>query len=143
MKEHFDQFACMLRNAPLIPYSVDPTSHLHIIDAFMTHCAEASFPLNRAPTRKKWISATSSDLISRKSAALKLATACGRKLKWAPVRTLLRAWRSRCFTVQWHALHGFGSKRDIWQRALAYKQADAIRVQLKAYLGKPVVIIIR
>eukprot|EP00973_Karenia_brevis_P042029 5818653-Karenia_brevis.AAC.1 len=116
-QEHFGR---ILDGMPVVPYAVEPSTHLHVVNCFIAQAMTRAFPKSPASRRQPYITPATFEVVVEAGRARKIAWKMLACLRKATLVQLLRFWRgqvppaklrARIWRVRWHACLGFASPK--------------------------------
>jgi len=126
-----------LRSLPPIPFFIDPSTHVFILDCHFLEGLQSIFPLVRARVKQGYISAATFALILEKGKLLHSLSAYGNRLKSSPIRFVVRFWAAvsiksrRVKEPWWCRTRGFKPKWFCMQQHWTLKSVIRISIQVK------------
>ena len=94
---------------PAIPFSVEPTTHCHLVTEWMRAALVKAYGAPSAPTKKPYISEATREMIFEKNCAARDLRRAGTVLGNAPAYVAFKIWAGHWVHLRYSAVSGFAT----------------------------------
>eukprot|EP00973_Karenia_brevis_P046797 6493225-Karenia_brevis.AAC.1 len=127
-------FKELLAAPPIVPYYVEPSTHVHIVHKWVESAACQAFPVRKKQCKKPYFTKKTFDLICDKVWYSKKYLQYARYNRLAPMRAAFYIWCDKPWWAKWSRVRGFCLKADCMRQVFHGAAAAALAPQVKSLM---------